>query len=66
MNRRPWGRWLLIGSLLSGAAAVVAWALRRRRPPTPVERGSQLIREGAGRLVDWSRGTVRRLVRERS
>jgi hypothetical protein len=65
MERRVFWRGLLIGSLLSAAAALAVAIRRRRTRPSPVMESARRMREGAGRLVEWSRGAARRLARVR-
>lgn len=67
MERRSFLRGLLVGSLVSAAAATMMGMVRRRRADArrPLVRGTRVVREGAERLVAWSRGTARRMARSR-
>lgn len=65
MERGKLWRGILIGSVAAGLGALVVALRRRRERPSPLQRGTEAVREGAGRLVEWSRGAARRLIRVR-
>lgn len=65
-ERRDFWRGVLIGAVGSALAGLAVMIRRRRRErASPLARGGRAVREGAERLVEWSRGAARRLA-ERS